>query len=334
MHKSLAVNVFDVLGLRRCEDPHDRMLAWLCDPEAGHGLSRFASQIVESLWGTRLDESVRDVKRQYQLAPDSWPDVVVICEQSLVVIENKVNASALKVGQLERQHELALAQQDGKPLYHVLLCPDSFNVSGYGPDSPSFKVLPYSRLARVAREAICGMQCVDASVVIEQYAAYVLERFGRAAPPGIRIASAERVARRNTESQVWSEEEFLKSVSKHSSDIQQPQEELLDLLKAMECVEPRFDSSGPTNATYKVCLPEADAYLLLVYEDGRLYVQWGWLDVLCGQDTADAMKELWRGLVNPDNKDGGFVEGGLSGVGPEGVASRLQEFADIISDQA
>jgi hypothetical protein len=43
-------NLFEILNVKPVEDPHDRMLAWLCDPAGGHGLLDIAPAIVTRLW--------------------------------------------------------------------------------------------------------------------------------------------------------------------------------------------------------------------------------------------------------------------------------------------
>ena len=323
------VNIFHILALSRSEDPHDRLFAWLCDPDGGHGITDFAAHAINTLWMEQVDEAVIKVQRQYQLAADSWPDVVVEFSKSLLVVENKVNASALREGQLERQHELALAKQGDKPLYHILLCPDRFLTNNYGPDSRAFRVLTYGRLAALLRELSKTVSDLRSQPILEQYADYIDATFGKGAPPGVRLASARAIALRNEQRQVWSESQFLERANKHSPGLFQAHTELLDLLRSMESVEPRFDSAGPSNATYKVYLADTNDHPLWVYEDGGLYVQWGPLGQSKGASTTAQHKLIWKGLINHTNVDGAFATGGLLGIGVEEVARKLQVLADF-----
>jgi hypothetical protein len=42
------INIFRILNVKREEDPHDRMLEWLCDPKAGHGIQDFPAAIIHT----------------------------------------------------------------------------------------------------------------------------------------------------------------------------------------------------------------------------------------------------------------------------------------------
>ena len=331
VNKMKSTNIFEVLALSRAEDPHDRMLAWLCDPSEGHGLINFAATLIHSLWDHPFDESVILVKRQYQLGPDSWPDVVVKFESSLLVVENKVNASALREGQLERQNTLAREKQAGKPLFHVLLCPDRFRVDDFGPEGSDFRTLTYSHLARLVREASENANNASTSGMLRDYASYIENAFGERAITGLRIASAKSIARRNNDNVGWSEEQFLQQACRESPNVADAQRELVELLRSMECVEPRFDSIGSTNATYKVYLSGTEYHPLWVYSDGRLYVNWGLANPMVGSSVVSACKSTWQGLVNSSNKGGSFVKGGLAAIGAVEAANKLQELSDAIS---
>src|SRR5437660_6537788 len=140
-------NIFEILNVTRSEDPHDRVVAWLCDANGGHGIRDLARAIVLKLWGYDCAEVIRKVHRQFKLRDDCWPDVAVEFETALLVIENKVNASALREGQLELQNELARQRQGEYPLFHCLLCPDRMADIAIAPKSDVFRVLRYSMLA-------------------------------------------------------------------------------------------------------------------------------------------------------------------------------------------
>src|SRR5688572_517278 len=136
-------NVFYILPLKREERHNDFMVEWLCKPNEGHGIPSFAASIVRSLWDLDFGESIAEVKRQCALSPQCVPDLFIQFQESLLLIENKVNAGAMRPGQIELQHRLAQGRQSGRPLYHVLLCPDRLPVDGFVIESGSFKVMRY-----------------------------------------------------------------------------------------------------------------------------------------------------------------------------------------------
>ena len=327
-----ANNLFHILDISRREDPHDRILAWLVDPNASHGITNFAANLVEALWGRRCDEPVHRVTRQYKLAADSWPDVVVEFEESLLVVENKVNASAFREGQLERQHELGLEQQGESPLFHVLLCPDRLSTGNYSEMSDSFRVLPYSKLADLVRAVVENITEEHARSNMAQYAEYVHDGLGKPAPSGVRLVSARTISRRNASRKV-SEDVFMKEAEQYGDEIRSAQTELLDVLNAMESVEARFDSKGSSNATYKVYIDNTDLHVLWVYSDGRLYVDWDQLTQDAGKDVASQYIKSWPGMLEKGNKAGGFATQDLVTVEIDAVALRLQGLADCCANR-
>ena len=84
------------------------------------------------------------------------------------------------------------------------------------------------------------------------------------------------------------------------------QQELLDLLVAMEDVEPQFQSRGKTEATYTVHLINSNIPpLLWVYADGRIFACWNSFRKTGNDAAADRMKRLWASYVNaPGNFEG------------------------------
>src|SRR5207237_2019744 len=112
------------------------------------------------------------VHRQFKLRDDCWPDVAVEFETALLVIENKVNASALREGQLELQNELARQRQGEYPLFHCLLCPDRMADIAIAPKSDVFRVLRYSVLADLI-EARTARLTENTKPIVEQYASFI-----------------------------------------------------------------------------------------------------------------------------------------------------------------
>lgn len=331
MAASTAFNVFDLVALPRKEEPHDRVLEWLCDPTATHGVADFAARIVRLLWPHPFEEQVLRKKRQFKLDADSYPDLVVEFTSSLLVIENKVNASALRSGQLEKQNELAGKKQNGKGLYHVLLCPDRLSTIGIALNEPSFAVLRYSQYAELVREILPSSKDEDAKIMLAHYAQHVERQYGKAMPPGLRAAAGSTIAKRNTDKQVWSEERFIAQAEERgSAELRDAQVELLDLIRSMEAVEPRFDSSGPVNATYKIYLAGTNVHFLWVYADGRLYVTWSFLTAAGHANAAAAWKQMWSDrLTDSTKKDGCNAKDNLIEIGTAEIAQKLQRIADV-----
>jgi hypothetical protein len=322
-------NLFDVLALPRQEDPHDRMLTWLLDPSAGHGISSFAAALISELWSVPFSQPVRRVKRQYQLSPESYPDIGVEFETALLVIENKVNAGALREGQLGLQNELAKKKQVGKPLYHLLLHPDRLNVDGIALQETSFRTLSYSELARLIDAAAVRASNEDAKAFLRHYSKHVSERFGKAPPAGVRMASGTKIARRNSIAG-WTEEGFISQAAtlcdpavlgKHT--------DLIDLLRSMDAIDVRFDAVGPTNATYKVYLTGTEIHFLWVFANGGLYVTWKPLRTAGIDGGEEFWKHKWGNSINAGNKNDSFATGGLQTFAVEDIAQKLQAIADF-----
>lgn len=306
------------------------MLEWLLDPRAEHGIGDLAARIVQTLWQRQIAEPVKSVKRQYQLG-SCYPDLGIQFEASLLLIENKVNAGALRPGQLNEQHERALSQQAGRPLYHVLLCPDRLPVTGLVLDSPAFAVLTYGRLAALLRGLATPTLNAEAGVIIRQYAEFIGKSLGSSTPTGIRMATGSTIARRNVANGAWSEEEFMAVAEAASADNRARQEELLDLIRSMECIESRFDGQGPTNPTYKVYLAGTNIHVLWVYADGKLFPSWELLRNVGQHAAADAWKQRWGNRIRRSNVNNSFVDGGLEAVGALQVVQNLQVLADSMN---
>ena len=322
------MNIFEILNTKRHEDPHDRMLAWMCDPTKGHGLNEFASALVNAVWGTTVDESVQGTTRQYKLSDNCWPDVVVEFEKSLLVVENKVSATALREGQLELQHELATERQAGAPLYHCLLCPDRVTAEDFGPKNKAFGVLRYSTLAELIESRLDQAED-DARPILSQYAAFISSSLGAPAPKRVKMASPQKIAGRNEKRSPWHIDAFMKQAEeKGGRDLQACQHELHELLISMDDIEARYTSKGESNATYRVFVaehePEID--IIWVYADGRIYVRWGTLIESEKSAEAAKLKEIWKPhLPSNGNKDGAFTTRPLCEFNPTRVVELIQQ---------
>lgn len=326
------MNIFEILDLGRKEREHDCMLEWLCRPEAEHGIADFASAIVEALGREPVQEPVRQVKREFKLSDKSWADLGVEFESALLVVENKVNKSALRAGQLELQHELAGERQrrTGAPLYHCLLCPDGFDVEGFELRSKDFAVLRYGRLAELI-ESRLERTPEEARVILSQYVSYVRDNVARPASSGVRLATSEEMARRNTSRAAWDETDFMaQAEEKGGRALRSAQAEWLAVLTKMRDVDPRFESAGPANATYRVFLPGTGIDLLWVYADGRIYVRWHAVRSLRGEAAAEEMQAVWKEHVkNFENQDGSYTNAQVGDLPLETLAELLQRTADL-----
>jgi hypothetical protein len=178
-------NIFDICTPRFAEEPHDRVLRWLCEPNLEHGVPDFAARIVRSLWGIDFDESVSGVFADYEGLPkpvDSkrrYPDAAIEFEVSLFIIENKVGQKTLDKGveerQLEVQHEMGVKKYGKDRLYHALMCPDYMDVTGAMLPSPRFRVFRYSLFSKLIRESIGPSATADAAVLLDHYSKHIAE---------------------------------------------------------------------------------------------------------------------------------------------------------------
>jgi hypothetical protein len=135
------------------------------------------------------------------LSDKSWPDVGVEFETALLAIENKVQPSAVREGQIEPQNDLGLPRQGTAPFFHCVLCPD-YLVDAVPEPSSRIRKFPYSVLADILSSRLDA--CTpDAKPIVEQYVRFIRESFGAPRPQGIRRALGGTIARRNAARQPW-----------------------------------------------------------------------------------------------------------------------------------
>jgi hypothetical protein len=146
-----------VLGRERDELSHSRMIAWLLDPCARHGLgSRVLAGLISTVFGSlAVPGLARAITRCEELLVDGRLDVVVRAPGLHLVIENKVDAA--EDGQCQYYSEHLPAEA-----LCVLLSPDGRMPA----DKPSqaddgrpvvvnrFKPLRYSEFADILRAAL------------------------------------------------------------------------------------------------------------------------------------------------------------------------------------
>jgi len=325
-----AINVFEILNIPRAEDPHDRMVAWLCNPDAGHGISDLPRAIISELWKRDCAEKIRLVHRPFKLRDDSWPDVAVEFDRALLVIENKVNPSALREGQLELQHDLARARQKEAPLFHCVLCPDRMADGGIQLDSHAFRVLRYSSLMdliEVRKEQLVS----DAKPIVEQYVAFVRNTLLQPRPSDVKFASTKLIASRNSSRvEPWDEPSFVSTAEKIGGpDLATAQKDLLELLVEMQDIQPHFESTGQKEVTYTVRLANSDLEpLLWIYADGRIFVRWHSFRKAGHPSAAERMKSIWSPYVTgPGNDQGSNTIDRIGVLKPDVIARLLQQTA-------
>ncbi|WP_437712874.1 PD-(D/E)XK nuclease family protein [Sorangium sp. So ce448] len=106
----VAPPLFRVMGLNRFEKPYNRALAWLLDPAAEHGAGRAVLQVLAR--HIRFDALLHDVLRQgadvHVRGERPWPpeaasmrepDLLVLTEHAVLLIENKVESGESGQGQ-------------------------------------------------------------------------------------------------------------------------------------------------------------------------------------------------------------------------------------------
>ncbi|MCX7179621.1 MAG: PD-(D/E)XK nuclease family protein [Proteobacteria bacterium] len=319
------LNIFQILDLPNHERPHDKVLAWLLDPEGGHNVPSLAADLIRRLWGVELPAGKARVTRQISLPGGLRPDIWVELDGAALMIENKVNPAALRPGQIAEQNAAARTILKGRRLCHLLIRPDRVRSDGLVIEDESFRELTYGQLAEVLCNLAQPSSESTGRALAIQFADYVKDRFGQPTPAGIRLASGTTVARRYSGTG-WSEDDFLEHAEKTCDpEVMRRQRQLLDLLRSMDSVRVKFDAKGPTNPTYKVYFGDSEVRILWVYADGRLYVDWELLESAAQSEW----KRLWGGSVNAQNKNNSFAKGGLTAYLVEDVAQKLQAIADF-----
>lgn len=137
-------DLLGVLGLERDELTHSRMIAWLLDPCARHGLGiRVLGGILE-LFQRPSDASLEQVRitREVSLL-DSRLDIVVKAPRFHLVIENKIDAQ-------EGAEQCATYSKHLPDALCILLSPDGRQSN----TESTFRPLRYAQLAAILRRAL------------------------------------------------------------------------------------------------------------------------------------------------------------------------------------
>jgi hypothetical protein len=168
----------------------------------------------------------------------------------------------------------------------------------------------------------------QAQPIVEQYVEFIRITLGLPVPSAIKLASAATIARRNERRDVpWDFTEFLNEAERHGgSDLVAAHQSLLDLLTAMEDVEPRFESKGGKDATYTIHLAKSDiGQLAWIHADGRLCPCWASFRKSGDTAAAERMRKVWAPYVKkPDNAEFSYTKDTLGVLTPEHVSELFQ----------
>lgn len=169
-----------VLGRHRDELAHSRMIKWLLDPCARHGLgTRFLAGVIQTAFGSSCDVSglERAVTRCEVPLVDGRLDIVVEAPGLYLVIENKVDAA-------EAENQCAYYAEHLPPdAWCILLSPDGrlakASLSTHETDAEvtnEFQPLQYAQLAAILEEALVGTTSVTSGRSVAEHYLKTLKR--------------------------------------------------------------------------------------------------------------------------------------------------------------
>lgn len=150
-------DLFGVLGLARDEVRHSRMIAWLFDPCARHGLGvRLLERVLRLAFGDELDEEVfvglASARPRCEVFRDQGRvDLLVASPGLFLVVENKVDA-AEAARQCDGYYESFAAEPGVRFLF---LTPSGRSpVSATAEAALAFKVLSYPQMREALRASL------------------------------------------------------------------------------------------------------------------------------------------------------------------------------------
>ncbi len=171
-----------IVGLARHENTHSRMLEWLLNPTARHGLgNEFVERLVEHCTGEPVSVSLAVRKVAFSVwRNDREADLVVWGRNFTLIIENKVDALE-QPSQCDDLYENF--KNENAPLF-VFLTPD-----GRKPYSATtrcsqraFNTLSWPEVRAMLEEALSTSQSAaevaDATDVVKNYLRTLKEQFG------------------------------------------------------------------------------------------------------------------------------------------------------------
>jgi hypothetical protein len=177
------MNIFSVLGLRD-EKYHNRMLAWLLDPQESHGLgSRFLADFLNLVDINHNPEAFVRIKAEYAIyAPDNLkkrrPDIYLQTDEHHIFIENKVRRTSIDDIELIDQANY-IRNQNYDPVIHIFIIPSIRDISISTQaiiDENDICRVQWSTLTKILDEML-EEESVDSDVrtILEQYSIYLKE---------------------------------------------------------------------------------------------------------------------------------------------------------------
>ena len=172
----------EIVGLARHENTHSRMLEWLLNPTARHGLGcEFVERLVEHCTGEPVSAPLAVRKVAFSVwRNDREADLVVWGENFTLVIENKVDASE-QPSQCDDLYENF--KNEKAPLF-VFLTPDGRKPhTATTPCSQrAFKTLSWPKVRAMLEEVLnksrSAAKVASATDVVKNYLRTLEEQFG------------------------------------------------------------------------------------------------------------------------------------------------------------
>lgn len=177
------MNIFSVLALRD-EKYHNRMLAWLLDPEGSHELgSKFLSEFLSLVEVNHNPEEFVQIEAEYTIfAPNNLkarrPDIYLQTDGYHIFIENKVRRTSINDLELLDQ-AVYIRNQGYDPAIHIFIVPLLKDIPSSTQaiiEQNDIHKVQWSALTKISDEII-ERENVDSDVrtILEQYSIYLKE---------------------------------------------------------------------------------------------------------------------------------------------------------------
>jgi hypothetical protein len=118
-------NIIDVLLSTHDEEKyHTRVLAWLLDPNASHQMGQlFLDGLLEIAFPSWSMNEILQVRAEFNLDSGNVPDIGVLTNTKLLLIENKTRFASITGGQVERYLRVAKEKAPDKKIRLIHLLP-------------------------------------------------------------------------------------------------------------------------------------------------------------------------------------------------------------------
>lgn len=168
-------NLFNILKIARTEIRHSNMLAWLIDPNEGHGLGdsvlrgiiHYAIENTNHLGLDVFKTLLMDFHNFVILREWRNIDILAVSRQErfVVCIENKISSDEHD-DQLERYREIVKSEYQGYQVVFLFLTPDGYDSS----DSEHWQTIGYQNILDIIVAAKERTELLpDVSLLIENY---------------------------------------------------------------------------------------------------------------------------------------------------------------------